>query len=122
MNVSIYPELIEAIPPIKNDVLNLEQKLKIEEKRLKWLNNRFEFLENKLDRILSKCNFGDQKCRRLLFLKNNPKYEKLKEQVDMQLNTVYQIKGDLSRRNSFLSDLQSFKKLIEKYVELPQVA
>ena len=122
MNVSIYPELIEAIPPIKNDVLNLEQKLKIEEKRLKWLNNRFEFLENKLDRILSKCNFEDQKCRRLLFLKNNPKYEKLKEQVDMQLNTVYQIKGDLSRRNSFLSDLQSFKKLIEKYVELPQVA
>ena len=57
-----------------------------------------------------------------MFLKANPSYEKLKEQIRIQNNLVNQTQWDLSKRNEFLSDLRRFKILIEKNVELPQVA
>ena len=123
MNISIYPELTEAIPPIITDVKNLERKLKNEEKQLKWLENRYEYLDNKLERLLSRCaNYEDREDREKMFLKANPSYEKLKEQIRIQNNIVHQIQWDLSKRNEFLSDLRRFKILIEKNVELPQVA
>lgn len=123
MNISIYPELTEAIPPIVTDVKNLERKLKNEEKQLKWFENRYEYLDNKLERLLSICaNYEDRENREKMFLKANPSYEKLKEQIRIQNNIVHQTQWDLSKRNEFLSDLKRFKLLIEKNVELPQVA
>ncbi len=122
MNVSIYPELSEAIPPIISDIIKLERTLKREEKQLSWLEKKINVLDNKLDRILSKCNYEDQSSRKQLFLKSNPTYEKLKNQIQSQRDNVNQIQTDLYKRNEFLSDLQRFKELIEKYVELPQAA
>lgn len=122
MNVSIYPELTDAIPPISSDVIQLERKLKREVKQLNRLEKRFEYLDNKLDRILSKCNLKDQYSRQQMFLKANPTYEKLKEQIQLQRNTVSLIQWDLSQRNEFLSDLKRFKIIIEKYVKQPSVA
>lgn len=122
MNVSVYPEVSEAIPPIVEDVQRLEKKLKTEEKRLESLENRFEYLDNKLDKILSRCNGDEREKRKESFVKANPSYEKLPELISSQEESVNLIRRDMNTRNSFLIDLIRFKKLIEKYVELPEVA
>lgn len=122
MNISIYPELCDAIPPIKSDIKQLERKLKKEEKELKWLECKFKYLDDKLDRILSKCEYTDRDTRKETFLKANPSYEKLKEQILIKETLVNQMDCDLRKRNEFLSDLQKFKELIEKYVDLPKAA
>ena len=57
-----------------------------------------------------------------MFLKANPSYEKLKEQIRIQKNIVHQTQWDLSKSNEFLDDLKRFKLLIEENVELPQMA
>lgn len=122
MNVALYPELTEAIPPIEVDIKNLKRKLNRENRQLNVLKSKFEYLDNRLNKILSKYKYEDKEQRRQSFLKAHPAYEKLKIQIQNQNETINKIRREHNTRNKFLSELLRFKGLIEKYVELPQVA
>lgn len=120
MNISIYPELLEALPPIETDIKRLEKLLKKEEKSLETLERRYEILDNKLARILSKYPIDELSKRRELFIKNNPSYGVLSTAIVKQNEIVNHIQRNLYSRKSFFTYLCKFKSLIENNVTLPK--
>lgn len=51
------------------------------------------------------------------YLKNNPRYEELKEQINLLFNNIYKIENKIKKRERVRKKLLSYKTLILRYTK-----
>ncbi len=116
INATFYPEIVNAIPPVKEYISSLNKSLKPIEKSLSIKQQQFDYLENKLQRQLKKVDLIEQDEFIELFKKKNPKYDKLSAELIALERQADSLKYQISNRETYLKQLEEAQLLIRMKV------
>lgn len=112
INELIYPELLNAIPPVRDYIKGLQSKLKPLEKRLDFVRQRWEYYENRLNKKLDKVDFDKRKEVEESFIKFNPQYTKFKNEYYDLLIQTSDLKDRIGNREWYLKKLEDALHLV----------
>ena len=116
MNEMIYPELINAIPPVREYVAELQSSLTALEKRFDVVKKRYESYEDRLNKKLEKITDSDKRKKaEESFINLNPQYIKYKDEYIDLLVQMGELKERLKKRESYLRKLEDAKTLVLKH-------
>lgn len=114
LNKAIYPEIIKAIPPIKQEIRDLQYKLKSIERIYDNKHKRYVYLDNILNLIINKESDSTQKENiETEFKKQHPDYSMLEQQVQKLNKQIFEYKDLIYEREQTVQRLKSFKELID---------
>ena len=120
LNNLIYPNVVEAIPPISLEIENLTYELKKIEreynqkkKRLKYYNNRLEYIKRKTIGV-ELYQIGNK------FKENNPQLEILTTETEKLRHKKDICETRINDRKGIMKRLFSYKELIEKVTRSKQ--
>lgn len=116
MNELIYPELINAIPPVREYVSELQTNLTALEKRFNIVKRRYESYEDRLNKKLEKyIGTEERKKAEESFIKLNPQYIKYNNEYIDLLVQMGELKERIKKRESYLRKLEVAKSLVLKH-------
>lgn len=119
MNEMIYPELLNAIPPVRESVAELQASLTSLEKRFNIVKRRYESYEDRLNKKLEKYTGTDERKKaEESFIKLNPQYIKYKNEYYDLLIQTGELKERLKKRESYLLKLEESKTLVLKHTSV----
>lgn len=119
MNEMIYPELLNAIPPVRESVAELQASLTSLEKRFNIVKRRYESYEDRLNKRLEKYTGTDERKKaEESFIKLNPQYIKYKNEYYDLLIQIGELKERLKKRESYLLKLEEAKTLVLKHTSV----
>lgn len=114
LNNLIYPNIVEAIPPINLEIKNLKCKLRKIEREYNQKEKCLEYYKNRLENIKKKSN-GVESCQiEQKFKKDNPKFEILTTEIDELWHEQNKFLTCINDREEIKKRLLSYKELIEK--------
>lgn len=113
LNKLIYPEVIDAIPPIEQEIKNLRKKLQSIEKEYNNKTKQLNRLEKRLERLWAKSEFSKRKEVETIFKERNPQLEILLKETHNLWLKINKYQGLINNRENIVNRLNSFKKLIE---------
>lgn len=112
LNTSIYPEIVNSLPPLDCEIKDLSHQFKIIEHQYEQKEKQLDRLRNKLERVKKEVTIDvDLEELEKKFKENNPKYEILTNET----NELWQ------KRNKYLTqinDREGIKKRLVAYKEL----
>ena len=112
INELMYPELLNAIPPVRDYIKELQAKLKPLEKRLDFVRKRREYYEDRLNKKLDKVDFDKRKEAEESFIKHNPQYIKFNnEYIDLLVQTR-DLYDRIGNRERYLKKLEDALHLV----------
>lgn len=116
LNKTIYPEIIEAIPPIELEIKNLSRELNKIERKYNQKEQQLDYLKKRLENIKNK-SFGSEKDTKQVeeeFKSNNPQYEILTKEIDELWQEQNKYLTLIHNQEDVKKRLSSYKELIEK--------
>lgn len=114
LNNSIYPNIIEALPPISHEIKDLTCELHKVEREYNQKEKRLEYYKNRLENIKKKSN-GAEFCQiEQRFKENNPQFEILINETEKLWHEQNKLLTRISDREGIKKRLLSYKELIEK--------
>ncbi len=117
INELIYPELLNAIPPVREYIAELQSNLAALEKRFDVVKKRYESYEDRLNKKLDKIIDKDKrKEAEESFVKFNPQYIKYKDEYIDLLIRIRELKERIENRGSYLKKLEDAKSRILRHV------
>lgn len=116
LNKLIYPEVREAIPPIKQEIRNLNIELKPIERTHEYKEKRLDNLKERLEKILDKVDYSKREEEEKAFRLRNPLLDTLEKEVPELWRKINEYKTLIYNREKVLSRLESFQELIEDTV------
>ena len=114
LNNLIYPEIISAIPPVKEEITSLKRTLRPIEREYEYKDKRFDYLKSRLEKLIDKVEFSKRKEVEDKFKERNPQFEILEKEVQELWNKIYEYKDLINNREKILSRLESFRDLISE--------
>lgn len=117
INVSFYPEIIIAISPVKEQIADMNIKLKPILKNLDNIKRKFNYLDDKLQKLLERTDWNNITEVKERFINRNPQYTKLAKEIDEIDMQISNLKNELNNRESYLKRLEDSKRLIEHYTQ-----
>lgn len=118
MNRSIYPDVLNAMPPIQAEIDDLNKDLDPINKLLKNKESQLERLEKSLASRLSYARSEDKKKSiKESFIKNHPEYTETKEKIFELWGKASNIEIKIRDRENVLKRLKEFKHLIESHAQ-----
>lgn len=121
INALLYPEIVNAIYPVKEHVAEIKAKLKPIKKRLSIVEKNFDVLYNRLQKRLEKAEYGKEDEVKEAFKKKNPQYEMLREEMVGLRSQVYSLEAQINNREHYLNQLEDAKSLILRHVVLKTI-
>ena len=118
INKQLFPEIIEAIPPVSVYIAQLNAELKPLERKIKIKQKRFDQLDEWLKKRLSSVEWEKTDETKDAFIKKHPDYKKLEMEISTLNEQVGQLKNRILNRETFLRRLQDSKLLIEQYTDI----
>ena len=116
INLSFYPEVVEAIPPVQKHISELNGTLKPIEKRLNSIQQKFDDLDKRLNIRLEKADWDKKEETQKLFIGRNPQYLVYKEKISELTGQVLDLKYQIANRNHYLERLEEALILVNKHV------
>ena len=116
LNKTIYPEIIEAIPPIELEIKNLSRELNKIKRKYNQKEQQLDYLKKRLENIKNK-SFGSGKDTKQVeekFKSNNPQFEILTKEIDELWQEQNKYLTLIHNREDVKKRLSSYKELIEK--------
>lgn len=118
INVSLYPEIVSAIPPVKKHIADLNIKLRPILKNLDNVKRKFDYLDDKLQKLLERTDWNNRTEVKERFINRNPQYTKLAKKIDEIDMQISNLKNELNNRESYLKRLEDSRLLIEHYTHI----
>ena len=118
INKLFYPEIANAIPPVKEHIAELNETLIPIEKKLNNVQKRFDYLDDRLRKRLEKVSFDKMDEAKESFIKKNPQYEKLRDELSELESRVCTLKTIISNREHYLHQLEDAQLLVRSHVVL----
>jgi len=115
-NANFYPEIIKAIPPVKEYISELNNKLKPIEKNFSFIQKRYDLLEAKLRRRLDRTDLGKKEVVEIAFKKNNPQYTIMKDEIQELGQQIWDLKHKIRDRENYLHQLEDAQSLVKRHV------
>lgn len=116
LNQIIYPSILEAIPPIKDELKSLikednkiQHLYEVKSRQLEPYKIELKNIKEKASRI----NYEDIECE---FKENNPQYKILTEEVNTLWTEHNRLFNMISNREDVIERLNSYKDLIDRYI------
>ena len=116
LNKTIYPEVIEAIPPIELEIKNLSRELNKIERKYNLKEQQLDYLKKRLENIKKK-SFGSGKDTKQVeeeFESNNPQFKILTKEIYELCQEQNKYLTLIHNREDVKKRLSSYKELIEK--------
>ena len=121
MNKSLYPEILDTIPPIEEEISKLKKEHKGYKVRKDRAQTSFDRLENQLHRILNKTDDRfEREDKKEEFIKKHPNYEIFQKEIREYDEIIRKLESKLTDRESLLNRLETYKGLIEKHCLINQ--
>lgn len=107
INISILPEIQEALKGIRESILVLEHQIESLEQEIEAIEKTITPYTQTLDGLIKKG--GDEKRASIVaqFEKNNPRYTEL-------LDKLASLKGEVQRKNWFIHERRNFEDSLEQ--------
>lgn len=118
INALFYPEIHVAISSVTEYITEQVQTLKPIEKKLTIVRKEFVALDNRLNKRLKKVENDKRMEVEESFVKSNPRYKKLKDELCYLENKVQELKFRIANRENYLHQLEDAQSLVKKYVIL----
>jgi len=111
INISILPEIQEALKGIRESIHVLEQQIENLEQEIKVVEKKLALYTQTLDGLIKKG--ADEKHASIIaqFKKNNPRYTELLDNLDS-------LKGEVQRKNWLIHERQNFENSLEQSEKL----
>ena len=116
LNKNIYPEVIAAIPPVNNTIVNLTRELRKIEAKYKQKEKQFDLCKKRLESF-KKNYMGDGRTLQEIeqdFKEKNPQYEILAKETNELWQEQNKYLTLINDREAVKKRLTSYKELIEK--------
>ena len=119
LNNSIYPDIINAIPPISQEIDNLTHEYQKIESLYKKKNIDLEPYENRLNDLKKRYVVKKFYFERILpeFMRDNPQYEILIKEANEVRRKMDEYSSLIHDRERVIKRLSSFRKLIETTIK-----
>ena len=116
LNITIYPEIIEAIPPIELEIKHLSRELNKIERKYNQKEQQLDYLKKRLENIKNKSfsNGRDTNQVEEEFKSNNPQFEILTKEIDVLWQEQNKYLTLIHNREEVKKRLSSYKELIEE--------
>jgi len=122
INKQLYPEIIEAIPPVSVYISQLNAELKPLERKMEIKQKRFDQLDEWLEKKLSSVEWGKKDEAKDAFIKKHPDYKKLEMEINTLNEQIWQLRNKILNRETFLRRLQDSKLLVEQYTDITRLS
>lgn len=113
LNKIIYPEVIAAIPPVNEEIVNLTRELRKIEQKYKQKEKQFDYYKKRLDNFKKELIGDGRKLQEIEqeFKEKNPQYEILAYET----NELWQ---EQNKYLTLINDREAVKKRLTSYKEL----
>lgn len=119
LNNLIYPNIVEAIPPISLEIKNLTCELHKIEREYNQKEKRLEYYKDRLEDIKKKST-GVELCQiEQRFKEDNPQFEILTNETEKLWHEQNKLLTRINDRGGIKKRLSSYKELIEKVKKIP---
>lgn len=117
MNQKIYPEIESAIPPVENEIKELNIELSPLNRRLNNCETSYKKLQAKLDKNIQNITDNDRIKAITEFFDKKYHFKELGEEIKNLNNKISIIKQKIYKRERFVYRLNEYKNLIIKYAK-----
>lgn len=122
LNEMIYPEIIDAIPPIEMEITNLNTELRPIKREYEYKDMRLDKIKERLKKTLEKTEFSKKDEVEANFKKLNPQFERLELDVQELRKKIWEYEAIVDKRKRVLSRLQSFRTLINTTINVKEIS
>lgn len=122
INLLLYPEIVEAIPPVRKYLSELNGTLEPLEKRLSFVQKKFDYLDDRLNMRIGKANITKEKEEiKASFIKHNPKYTEYKDKINVLSYQIMDLRYKIANRNQYLERLEEAQHLVNKHARVLKI-
>lgn len=114
INTLFYPEITTAIPPVKKQIAELNKKLKPLLNYLDYIKKKYNYLENKLQKLMERTDWSKRNEVKENYINRNPYYIKLEKEINEVDTQIENLKNEINNRESYLKRLEESKLLVEQ--------